>query len=121
MVLLLFIHRLSYDVVSGIEITPCIKVDKPQVVYRFSGNFMKSITTLSTTLSTASLAMSKSSLKALPGKLDIKRHSPTIHYLCKFILILESSHLFRAKIRLSLTVSGQAILNLLLIDLNIEF
>ena len=29
----------------------------------------------------ASLAMSKSVLKALPGKLDIKRHSPSILYL----------------------------------------
>ena len=30
----------------------------------------------------ASLAMSTSVLKALPGKLDIKRHSPCILYLC---------------------------------------
>ena len=30
----------------------------------------------------ASLAMSTSVLKALPGKLDIKRHSPSILYLC---------------------------------------
>ena len=29
----------------------------------------------------ASLAMSTSVLKALPGKLDIKRHSPSILYL----------------------------------------
>ena len=29
----------------------------------------------------ASLAMSTSVLKALPGKLDIKRHSPSIFYL----------------------------------------
>ena len=29
----------------------------------------------------ASLAMSTSVLKALPGKLDIKRHSPSIHYV----------------------------------------
>ena len=29
----------------------------------------------------ASLAMSTSILKALPGKLDIKRHSPSILYL----------------------------------------
>ena len=29
----------------------------------------------------ASLAMSKSFLKALPGKLDIKRHSPSILYI----------------------------------------
>ena len=30
---------LSYDVTSGSEITPCNKIDKPLVVYRFSGNF----------------------------------------------------------------------------------
>ena len=29
---------LSYDVASGSEITPCIKLDKPLAVYRFSGN-----------------------------------------------------------------------------------
>ena len=29
----------------------------------------------------ASLAMSTSALKALPGKLDIKRHSPSVLYL----------------------------------------
>ena len=27
-----------YDVVSGSEITPCNKIDKPLVVYRFLGN-----------------------------------------------------------------------------------
>ena len=34
---------LSYDVGSGSEKTPCIKIDKPLVVYRFSGtcNIMK--------------------------------------------------------------------------------
>ena len=37
---------LSYDVVSGSEITPCNKIDKPLVVYRFTGNVMTSITTL---------------------------------------------------------------------------
>ena len=36
---------LSYDVVSGSEITPC---DKPLVVYRFLGNVLTSITTLRT-------------------------------------------------------------------------
>ena len=30
----------------------------------------------------ASLAMSTSILKAMPGKLDIKRHSPSILYIC---------------------------------------
>ena len=38
----------SYDVASGSEITPCIKIDKPLVVYRFSGNVMTSITMLRT-------------------------------------------------------------------------
>ena len=39
--------NLSHDVVSGREITPCIEIDKPLVVYRFSGNVtMASITTL---------------------------------------------------------------------------
>ena len=32
---------------SGSEITPCNKIDKPLVVYRFSGNVMTSIITLS--------------------------------------------------------------------------
>ena len=31
----------SYDVTSGSEIKPCIKVDKPLVVYRFLGNVIK--------------------------------------------------------------------------------
>ena len=35
---------LSYDVASGSEITPCNKIDKPLVVYRFTGNVMTSIT-----------------------------------------------------------------------------
>ena len=37
---------LSYDVASGSEKTPCNKIDKPLVVYRFTGNVMTSITTL---------------------------------------------------------------------------
>ena len=37
---------LSYDVASGSEITPCNKIDKPLVVYRFTANVMTSITTL---------------------------------------------------------------------------
>ena len=40
-----YISFLSYDVVSGSEITPCNKIDKPLVVYIFSGNVMTSITT----------------------------------------------------------------------------
>ena len=32
---------LSQDVASGIEIKPCIKIDEPLVVYRFSENVMK--------------------------------------------------------------------------------
>ena len=39
---------LSYDVASESEITPCNKIDKPLVVYRFTGNVMTSITTLRT-------------------------------------------------------------------------
>ena len=39
---------LSYDVASGSEITPCNKIDKPLVVYIFTGNVMTSITTLRT-------------------------------------------------------------------------
>ena len=39
---------LSYEVASGNEITPCNKIDKPLVVYRFSGNVMTSIITLRT-------------------------------------------------------------------------
>ena len=31
---------LSYDIASGSEITPCNKINKPVVVYRFSGNNM---------------------------------------------------------------------------------
>ena len=41
-------QALSYDVASGSEITPCNKIDKPLVVYRFTGNVMTSITTLRT-------------------------------------------------------------------------
>ena len=33
------------DVASVSEITPCNKIDKPLVVYRFSGNVMTAITT----------------------------------------------------------------------------
>ena len=40
--------NLSYDVASGSEITPCNKIYKPLVVYRFTGNIMTSITTLRT-------------------------------------------------------------------------
>ena len=37
---------LSYGVASWSEITPCNKIDRPLVVYRFSGNVLTSITTL---------------------------------------------------------------------------
>ena len=40
--------QFSYDVASESEITPCNKIDKPLVVYRFTGNVMTSITTLRT-------------------------------------------------------------------------
>ena len=39
-------RKLSYGVVSGSEIPPCNKIDKPLVVYRFTGNLVTSITTL---------------------------------------------------------------------------
>ena len=39
---------LSHDVVSESEITPCNKICKSLVVYRFTGNVMTSITTLRT-------------------------------------------------------------------------
>ena len=35
---------LSYEVASWSEVKPCNKIDKPLVVYRFSGNVMTSIT-----------------------------------------------------------------------------
>ena len=37
---------LSHDVASESDITQCNKIDKPQVVYRFSGNISMSIITL---------------------------------------------------------------------------
>ena len=37
---------LSYDVASESETTPCNKIDRPLVVYKFTGNVMTSITTL---------------------------------------------------------------------------
>ena len=39
---------LWYDVANGNEITPCNKIDKPLVVYRFSGKVRTSVTTLRT-------------------------------------------------------------------------
>ena len=44
----IFTIYLSYDVASGSEITPCNKMYKPLVVYRFTGNVMTPITTLRT-------------------------------------------------------------------------
>ena len=38
----------SYDVASESEITPCNKIDKPLVVYIFTGNVVTAITTLRT-------------------------------------------------------------------------
>ena len=37
---------LSHGVASGSEITPCNKIDKPLVIYRFMGIVMTSISTL---------------------------------------------------------------------------
>ena len=39
-----FTQVLSYDVASESEITPCNKINKLLVVYKFSGNVMTSIT-----------------------------------------------------------------------------
>ena len=39
-------NYLSYDISSGRDITPCNEIYTPLVVYRFSGNFMTSITML---------------------------------------------------------------------------
>ena len=36
-----FLIILSHDIASWDEITPCNKIDKPLVLYRFSGNVMK--------------------------------------------------------------------------------
>ena len=41
-------HSLSYDVASGSDKTPCNKIDKRLVAYRFTGNVMTSITKLRT-------------------------------------------------------------------------
>ena len=41
-------YYLSYEVASGSEIMLCNKINKPLVVYRFTGNVMTSITTLRT-------------------------------------------------------------------------
>ena len=43
-----FVIHLSHDVSSGSDITPCNKIHKPLVVYRFSGTVMTSITMLRT-------------------------------------------------------------------------
>ena len=40
--------NLSHDVASGSEITPCNKIDKALVVYRFTGNVMTYIIMLHT-------------------------------------------------------------------------
>ena len=39
---------LSYDVAPGSDVPPCNEIDKPLVVYRFSGNVMTSIATFPT-------------------------------------------------------------------------
>ena len=44
----ILLSYLSYDVASGSDITSCININKPLVVYRFSGNVMPSIIMLST-------------------------------------------------------------------------
>ena len=46
---------------------------------------------LRTHVESLGIAMSTSVLKALPGKLDIKRHSPSILYLYLLALVYRSS------------------------------
>ena len=43
-----FKYYFKCDVASGSELTPCNKIDKPLVGYRFLGNVMTSITTIRT-------------------------------------------------------------------------
>ena len=50
----------------------------------------------------ASLAMSTSVIKALPGKLDIKRHSPSILYLSRPVLLETLGCLCGQKLRITL-------------------
>ena len=45
-ILMILLIILSHDVTSGSDITPCNKMDKPLVVYRFSGNVITPIITL---------------------------------------------------------------------------
>ena len=52
----------------------------------------------------ASLAMSTSVLKALPGKLDIKRHSPSILYLLTKITVNNDVHVYWPSYHMSVPV-----------------
>ena len=53
----------------------------------------------------ASFAMSTHVLKALPGKLDIKRHSPSILYIYTYLYVSDQSVYIGSK--LSLTVAPE--------------
>ena len=57
----------------------------------------------------ASLAMSTSVLKALPGKLDIKRHSPSILYLfsLSYRLVLRTEEIIRVVVLSNLSVNSE--------------
>ena len=63
----------------------------------------------------ASLAMSTSILKALPGNLDIKRHSPSIIYLSaeRYVVGVHKSHLnetsYLSNTKQILNVKGQKV------------
>ena len=46
----IFEYILTYDIASGSKIMPYNKIDKPLVVYRFSGNVMASLTMFRTKL-----------------------------------------------------------------------
>ena len=68
---------LSYDVRSGSEMTLCNKVDKPAVVYRFSGNVMTSIhvTTLRTSRQNYNILRQKQDFKVnLFAKVETKQY-----------------------------------------------
>ena len=52
-------NTLSHDFASGSDIKLCNKIDKPLVVYRFSGNVMTSIITLRKRLPNIDIFMPK--------------------------------------------------------------
>ena len=69
----------------------------------------------------ASLAMSTSVLKALPGKLDIKRHSRSIFYIFVCLCSICSNYLPSAAIDWSFFWDSCMVMFNLFIDTNIRF